>query len=125
MHKFAVGSTYFTSYIGDSNIKVSFRVISRTDKTVQIETGKRCKIMTDSYGNEFIYPEGKYSMCLVLRAEYEAIRKSLKQFGIEYNVEPNEIAITDFLIKISRSFQPYKNLIIRFSDDAIIYRDFC
>jgi len=104
---------------------VSFNIISRTDKSVMIDSGKRCKIHFDRHGNEFIFPEGRHSMALVLRAERMCISKTLKQFAMEYNLEPTEIAITDFLIKTSKSLQPYKNLLISCSQETVVYVDFC
>jgi len=125
MHKFQVGSTYYTRYIGDSNIKVFFKIICRTEKFAVVKTGKRCRIYLDSNGNEIIYPEGQHSMCLVLRAECMGISKTLKQFALEYNLEPTESAVTGFLIKTSKSLQPYKNLLISCSQETVVYVDFC
>jgi len=125
MHKFKSGLTYYTQYIGDSNIKVSFLIVSRTFKTVLLATGNRCKIHFDDAGSEFIFPEGRHSMCLVLGADWEGISKTLKQFAMEYNLEPTESAITGFLIKTSKSLQPYKNLLISCSQETVVYVDFC
>jgi len=104
---------------------VSFKIIKRAEKSVMIESGKRCKIHFDRDGNEFIFPEGRHSMCLVLRAEYEVISKSIERFAIEYEIEPTEKAIKNFFIKAGKLAQPYQNLLVRFSDDRVIYRDFC
>lgn len=66
MTKFATDTTYSTRKVGD------FRVISRTEKTVEIfslDSGdsKKCRIQNFD-GVEFVYPEGKYSQCPVLKA---------------------------------------------------------
>ena len=57
--------------IGDHNIVYTANVIKRTAKTVTIKdkysAEKRCKIHTTD-GGEFIFPDGRYSMCPVFRA---------------------------------------------------------
>ena len=64
---FEVGETYICRYADNASIDVSFKVIKKSSSFVTLSTGKRCKIYTDNH-TEFCYPEGKYSMSLVLRA---------------------------------------------------------
>ena len=71
--KFEVGKTYVTRYIGDSNLKLSYKILSRTDKSVLVEDvktheSKRCKISIYS-GVEQCLPDGNYSKAPVLSAD--------------------------------------------------------
>lgn len=73
--KFEVGKIYGTASICDSDCIFTYRIVSRTEKSVVVEEighdgkayGKahRCKIHDIGRG-EFIYPSGRYSMCPVL-----------------------------------------------------------
>lgn len=117
MYKFQAGSTYYTRYIGDSDLKVSFKILARTGKNVTLASGKRCKIHLDSDGSEFIYPEGRYSMALVIRAEREVIEKPLSTFAAEYGTDSTEAAIAQFL-------KQSKALLVRFSGGQVVYQDF-
>lgn len=71
--KFEVGKKYVCSSIVNSNSRYEFEVIKRTAKTITIKNSdgelKRCKIYTNQRGTvELLYPNGKYSMCIVLSA---------------------------------------------------------
>jgi len=54
------------TFIGDSELIVPVKVISRTAKTVKIEINsevRNCRVKNSYYDNEeFIQPEGNYSM---------------------------------------------------------------
>ena len=67
LNKFEVGKTYETRSICDSDCVFSYKVVSRTAKTVTLDNGKRYRPHT--YENrEAIYPECKYSMCPTIKA---------------------------------------------------------
>jgi hypothetical protein len=67
MIAFAIGKTYKTRSICDSNCWFSVTVASRTAKTVKTEKGKTLRI--GSYdGAEFVRPHGSYSMAPIIRA---------------------------------------------------------
>jgi len=68
---FVIGVTYIMGWIGDSELKTEYKVISRTAKFVTVQNrGEviRCKIEVYS-DSEQCSPTGKYSMSPVLRAE--------------------------------------------------------
>ncbi len=70
---FEVGKTYSTRSACDHECIFSYKITRRTDKSVWVsENGlkpeERRKISTFE-GVESIYPDGKYSMCPVLRAD--------------------------------------------------------
>ncbi len=70
MNQFTVGQTYSTRFICDHNSIYTCKVVSRTAKTVVIEDHagtRRCKIH-EYDGSETIFPKGKYSMCLTIKA---------------------------------------------------------
>ena len=67
---FEVGRTYSTSAAGDHNLIYSYKVISRTAKTVTLaddfgHTSRR-KIQYHNNGVETVYHDGLYSFCPVL-----------------------------------------------------------
>ena len=68
---FIAGRSYSTASACDHNAIFQYKVISRRLTTITIiKEGKekRCKIYTDDHGVEYFLPEGKYSMCPVIRA---------------------------------------------------------
>lgn len=81
--QFEVGRVYEHNFIGDSDARVQWKVLTRTASTMTIKqvgaghkdsvTGltqgeeKRVKINSDAQG-EFVYPMGRYSMAPILRA---------------------------------------------------------
>lgn len=72
--RFLVNEIYKTRYIGDANSICFWEVQKVTAKQVTVmclETDeiKTVKIYTDNEGSEFCYPDGKYSMALIIRAE--------------------------------------------------------
>lgn len=72
--KFVKDEIYKTRYIGDANLICFWEVQKVTAKQVTVmclETDevKTVKIYQDNNGNEFCYPDGKYSMALQIRAE--------------------------------------------------------
>jgi hypothetical protein len=70
--KFTAGNTYTQRSICDSNCVFSFRVVSRTAKTMQLDSGdgvtRRVGIKFDREGCEFAFPLGRYSMAPTIRA---------------------------------------------------------
>ena len=79
MTKFEVGKTHATCSICNSDCWFSYKVIKRTKCTVTLfdesyGIEKRRKIQ-EYNGSEFVYPEGKYSMCPTLNAERDENRK--------------------------------------------------
>lgn len=71
MKKFTPSQHLSCRAIGDHNAIYIAEVISRTNKTVtikeQFNDKKRCKIHLNDVG-EYIFPDGRYSMCPVFRA---------------------------------------------------------
>ena len=68
---FIAGRSYSTGSACDHNAIFEYTVISRSLTMIKIKSNdkeKRCKIYTDGDGIEYILPEGKYSMCPVVRA---------------------------------------------------------
>ena len=80
MKRFEIGSTYRMGWIGDSDLVTYFKVLKRTELTVQIEdqtTGEKrtCRIQKDlSAMNkaETVKPYGSYSMAPSLHADWVA-----------------------------------------------------
>lgn len=71
--KFVKDEIYKTRYIGDADLICFWEVQKVTAKQVTVlclETNevKTVKIYTDNDGNEFCFPDGKYSMALQIRA---------------------------------------------------------
>jgi hypothetical protein len=65
--KFEVGKTYFCTSICDQNCKWEYTITKRTTSSVWLGE-KRAKInITDN--SEYVFPQGRYSMAPVLRAE--------------------------------------------------------
>lgn len=75
--KFETGKTYTTRSACDHECIFSYTIVRRTEKSVWITGVIGCKgkpvrrsiKISDIDGSEFIFPEGQYSMCPVLRAE--------------------------------------------------------
>ena len=69
--KFQANKSYPYRLAVDSTRWYEVAIIRRTAKSVWISDGgdpvKRCKIYLDD-GNEYIYPDGKYSMCPIVRS---------------------------------------------------------
>tara|TARA_S200002703_G_scaffold90203_1_gene77799 strand:+ start:1018 stop:1299 length:282 start_codon:yes stop_codon:yes gene_type:complete len=72
---FEVGVTYFTRSSCDYECIFRYQVVRRTKKSVWIKD-LSCstsdvvrRSVSVSYDSEMIFPEGRYSMCPVLRAE--------------------------------------------------------
>lgn len=69
--KFIPGTTLATTSICDSECVFTAEVLKVTAKTVTIKTRmsgvKRCKIHNTG-AEDFIYPEGRYSMATIFRA---------------------------------------------------------
>jgi hypothetical protein len=81
--KFEAGKVYIMSWIGDSELKTPFEMVSRTAKFVtlkDIRTNEiiRCKVEIYD-GCEQCSPTGKYSMSPVLRAS------KVKPESVEHN----------------------------------------
>ncbi len=74
MKTFEIGNSYSMTYIGDSDLVVTYTVLDRTACTLTITDGrntKKCRInkkLSEFDGNECVMPEGKYSMAPILRA---------------------------------------------------------
>ena len=75
MKKFETGKSYTHGWIGDADLHTTWKVVSRTAKTITITDGKEtktCKIikqLSEFENAECVYPFGKYSMCPTLRAD--------------------------------------------------------
>jgi len=71
MNTFTAGKTYKCRSICDSDMFFSIKVISRTAKTLVVDTdmekGKKLRVF-DLGGIEAVRPMGNYSMCPVIRA---------------------------------------------------------
>ena len=68
MRKFEIGKNYNCKSACDSNCTWEYKVISRTEKTVTLNNGKRFKI-SNYQDQEMVYPLGRYSLAPILRAE--------------------------------------------------------
>lgn len=76
MKQFEVGKTYQMSSACDSDCIWTYRVISRTTKTVLLQDVKtldtrKCRISSkysEQCDEEIVFPLGQYSMCPTLRA---------------------------------------------------------
>ena len=74
--KFEAGRTYWYSFITDeAHAKIYLEIVSRTAKSAVIrhdgeQTTQRKKIYTDENGDEWLRPNGTYSMCPVCRANH-------------------------------------------------------
>lgn len=69
--KFEVGKTYFCRSVCDYDCIWTFKIVSRTEKTIKTECGKTLRInakLTAWDNAEALYPLGQYSMCPVLSA---------------------------------------------------------
>lgn len=96
--KFEVGKKYVCSSVVNSNSRYEFEVIKRTKKTITIKNDDgeviRRKVNTNQKGTiELIYPDGKYSMCLVLSADdiKEEKQRLKKQQEEQKNQQISEI----------------------------------
>jgi hypothetical protein len=74
MHRFEAGKTYTGRYITDSDSIHRMTVAKRTEKQITTSEGKRLKVHTDEQGDEYVYPHGRYSMAMIIRAERDADR---------------------------------------------------
>jgi hypothetical protein len=106
MIKFEINKTYYCNSICDSDCKMEYTITKRSSKSVWINE-KRFKInISLNDGNEFIYPEGKYSMCPILRAERvvndvkidsKAIENKIDTIALEpIHTHDNVININDY-----------------------------
>lgn len=75
MTKFETGNTYTMSSPCDHNCVWSYKVISRTAKTITLSDGKetkKCRInaaYSEYNKTETVFPLGQYSMCPILTAD--------------------------------------------------------
>lgn len=71
--QFEAGKTYSTRSACDYNCIFVFKIVKRTAKQLTFERRdgelQRCGIKTDSEGNEYALPMGRYSMAPVIRAD--------------------------------------------------------
>ena len=71
MKNFEVGQSYFCRSICDYDCIWTYKIVSRTAKTITTECGKTFRInkrLTEWNKAESVYPHGQYSMCSVLTA---------------------------------------------------------
>jgi len=72
MKKFEAGKTYYGVFVCDADLTDDITVAKRTAKTLTTTEGKRLKIHVSVDGeSEMIYPHGRYSMCMIIRATKE------------------------------------------------------
>lgn len=75
MKKFEIGKEYTHGYAGDHTLYATWKVIKRTAQTITITNNretKTCKInkaLSEMSNCELVFPDGRYSMCPILRAE--------------------------------------------------------
>ena len=73
MNKFEAGKTYEGRMICNWDLIERITIAKRTEKTVTTTEGKRLKIHVSRDGGcEFVYPDGRYSMATIIRAERAA-----------------------------------------------------
>ena len=98
MTRFEEGKKYYCYSPCNSDCKYEFEVVKRTEKMLVIKDSdgnmKRRKI--DTRGNEeIVYPDGKYSMCLVLGSNRMITEeKETTQYVAEKNIETQYIETT-------------------------------
>jgi len=68
MTNFEINTKYSCRSICDHEAVFEFTITKRSIKSVWIGQD-RFKIFKDGEGKEFIFPQGKYSMCPILRSE--------------------------------------------------------
>lgn len=73
MRQFEVGVIYTTRSAFDHECIFSYKVIKRTEKMVTFhdldeDREYRVKVFVDEHDREYAYPNGRYSMCPVVRA---------------------------------------------------------
>jgi hypothetical protein len=71
MATFKINQAYKYTFIGDRSIVCEITVTKKTATMITfIDNGetKRAKIQVNSEGNEFIYPDGKYSKCPICKS---------------------------------------------------------
>lgn len=98
MTKFEMGKKYYCYSPYNSDRPYEFEVVKRTEKTVTIKNSdgeiKRRKI--DTRGEEeIVYPDGKYSMCLVLGSNRVVTETEEKAENVTEEKE-NNITYVDF-----------------------------
>ena len=68
METFRIGRVYTARSVCDHNCVFSFRIVSRSPKSITFDNGKRVKVRVDAVGDEWAMPLGTYSMAPILRA---------------------------------------------------------
>lgn len=71
MKTFEIGQSYFCRSVCDYDCVWTYKIVSRTAKTITTECGKTFRInkkLTEWHEAEAVYPSGQYSMCPVLEA---------------------------------------------------------
>lgn len=72
MKTFTTGQQLSTRSACDHDCIFTGEIVKRTAKTVHVKTAMsgtvKRKIQIDSEGNEYIFPEGQYSMAPIFRA---------------------------------------------------------
>ena len=98
MTKFEVGKKYYCYSPYNSDRPYEFEVVKRTEKMVTVKNSdgeiKRRKIDTRD-NEEIIYPNGKYSMCLVLGSNHVVTETEEKAENVTEEKE-NNITYVDF-----------------------------
>ena len=105
MTKFEVGKKYYCYSPYNSDRLYEFEVVKRTEKMVTVKNSdveiKRRKIDTRVI-EEIIYPNGKYSMCLVLGSNHVVTETEEKAENVTEEKE-NNITYVDFEKKEEKS----------------------
>ena len=105
MTKFEVGKKYYCYSPYNSDRLYEFEVVKRTEKMVTVKNSdgeiKRRKIDTRD-NEEIIYPNGKYSMCLVLGSNHVVTETEEKAENVTEEKE-NNITYVDFEKKEQKS----------------------
>ena len=105
MTQFNVGQNYSTRSIGDHDCIFTWQIIRRTASSVWIQEVSRWgelrgkverKKVTMWDGQEIIYPNGKYSMAPILRADDKCLLPSVERINLERDYNNVQEQINQF-----------------------------
>lgn len=72
--KFVPGRSYYQRMTGDSNLKVTLKVVSRTEKSIRIidDNNRERTLRVSVYRDvEQVFPDGRHSFATIIGADRE------------------------------------------------------